>query len=172
MILSNPIDKTLLTELLAVLDEEISLLNRKGDELETLSNTIVERDEERMQQLLVQMEQTHQAQAAADVRLDALRNTIAPRIGCDPREMKLSCLIEQLGEPDRLTVEYRREQIILLSERLREQYMATAMLLAESQRINRILLEGILSQGPTVNTYSAAGSDSWHPGGTLLNTER
>jgi flagellar biosynthesis/type III secretory pathway chaperone len=172
MIFADPANKALLKELLAVLDEEIALLNKKTGELESLSGAIVERDNDRFGPLLEQMEQTHQGQAATDVKLDALRNTLAEKIGCEPSEMKLSRLIDLLDEQDRLTVDYRRQQIILLTEQLRKQHAATMILLAESARINRMLLENLFPQSQPVKTYSAAGADSWRPATGLLDTKR
>lgn len=171
MISLTPADKTLLSELLVILDEEIDLLNKKRTELETLTDLIVERNDTRMEQLLVEMEQTHQAQATADIKLDALRNTMAEKLKCPRDEMKLSRLIEQLDGDDRLAVDYRRQQIVLLAEQLRRRHMETAMLLMESVRINRMLLESFFPQNTPVSTYSASGPQSWRPNAGLLDAE-
>ncbi len=171
MISATPSGKALMTELLAILDEEIGLLNKKRTELENLAEAIVERNDTRMEQLLVEMEQTHQAQEATDIKLDALRNALAAKLDCPPAELKLSRLIEQLDGDDRLTVDYRRQQIILLAEQLRRRHMETAMLLMEAGRINHMLLETLFPQTSPVTTYSPDGPSSWRPDAGLLDAE-
>ena len=117
------------------------------------------------------MEQTLQAQSATDVKLDALRMTFAEMIGCSHREMKLSRLVETLGEDERVKVDYRRQQIVILAERLRSQYMAAAITLHESARINRMIIEGLFPDAQPVTTYSATGPKSWTPETGLLDSE-
>jgi len=171
MIPTGPPDRALVAELVAVLDEEIALLIKKQSELAALADSIVERDDERLAGLLVEMQQTQQAQSATDVKLDALRNIFAERLLCRPEELKLSRIIESLDEDDRLTVDYRRQQIVVLGEQLRREHLETAILLAESARINRLLLEGLFPQSRPVTTYDIDGQKSWRPGAGLLNTE-
>jgi hypothetical protein len=168
---STPPNSALIEELLSILDEEIALLNKKSAELEALSGAIIERDDERLVALLGEMEQTLQAQSATDVKLDALRMTFAEITGCSHPEMKLSRLIEELGESERVKVDYRRQQIVILAERLKDQYMAVAITLRESARINRVILEGLFPEARPVTTYSASGPKSWTPETGLLDSE-
>lgn len=171
MIFASEADKALMTELLAVLDEEIALLNTQRSELEALASAIVQRDDERLGKLLVKMEQTQQDQQAVDVKLDALRSTLAAKLGCRPEEMKLSRLIEQLSEADRLGVDYRRQQVVLLVKQLRSKHMETALLLMESARINHLLLKSLFPHSEPVTTYSTDGAKSWRPDAGLLDAE-
>ena len=85
--------------------------------------------------------------------------------------MKLSKLIEQLDDEHRLGVNYRREQIVLLAEQLRRRHVETAMLLMESARVNRMLLESLFPQSEPVNTYGTEGAQSWRPDAGLLDAE-
>jgi len=164
-------DPALIEELLGILDEEIALLNKKSAELEALSNAIIERDDARLVTLLEEMEETLQAQSATDVKLDALRATFAEITGCSHSEMKLSRLIETLGEGEKVKVDYRRQQILILAERLRDQYMSVGITLRESARINRVILEGLFPEVRPVTTYSASGSKYWTPETGLLDSE-
>jgi len=171
MIPPAPEHPDLITELLAILDEEIALLNKKHDELEVLRGAIVERDDELMEKVLGEMERTAREQAATDVKLDALRNVFAGRLGWRKEETKLARLIEALPESQRSAVDYRRQQIVLQAERLRRRHMETAVLLMESARINRLLLETLLARGEPVTTYGAKGPRSWRADTGLLDAE-
>jgi len=163
--------ETLIPELLGILDEEISLLNKKYDELEALAGAIVDRDDERMENVLGEMESTAQDQAATDIKLDALRNVFAGRLGWPQEETKLSRLTEALPEPQRMAIDYRRQQIVLQAERLRQRHMETAVLLMESARINRLLLAQLLPRNERVTTYSAKGPGLWRADTGLLDAE-
>lgn len=171
MIRVTPADGAMVKELIAILDEEIDLLNRKNAELDRLSAATMDRNDEEMVKLLVEMDQTHQAQAATDVKLDALRKAFADRLDRSLNQMRLADLIDALDEPDKLTVEYRRNQIVLLAEKLRRQYMTTAMVLRESARINQVLLEGLFPKAQPVQTYDANGPSTWRPDTGLLEAE-
>ncbi len=170
MIFSPPA-KTLWNELLVILDKEIELLNRKRSELDCLTEVIVANNDRGMEKLLEQMEQTQQAQAETDIKLDALRKALANELQLPTEQVRLSSLIEQLEGDDRLAADYRRQQIVLLAEQLRRKHMETALLLMESSRINRLLLDSFFPQSQPVNTYDADGSQSWRPDTGLLDTE-
>ncbi len=170
MIFSPPA-KTLWNELLAILDKEIELLNRKRSELDCLTEFIIANNDNGMEKLLLQMEQTQQSQAETDIKLDALRKALANELQVPPEQVRLSRLIEQLEGDDRLAADYRRQQIVLLAEQLRRKHMETALLLIESARINRLLLESFFPQSQPVNTYDADGPQSWRPDAGLLDAE-
>jgi len=167
---AQPTD-ALVDELARLLDREIELLNRKAVELDGLTEAIIERDDDRMQSLLGEMEQTHLDQRAVDVKLEALRNTVACDAGCRRQEVVLSQVMEALDGDSRASLDYRRQQILILADQLRRKHLETVMLLAESARINRLILAKLFPQSQPLDTYGTAGGKSWRDETGFLDTE-
>ena len=169
MILSNMDSQ--IGELLDALDEEIRLLELKCSQLAGLFGSLVDRDQETTEAVLEQMEQSQEPQISVDMRLGAIRRTLADAIGCETRELKLSKLISHLPPEQGRATDDRRRKIVDLTAKLRREHLQTAMLLNECIRINRTLLASILPSGDAVMTYSTEGSDIWRPETGLMDTE-
>ena len=151
----------LVDELVVLLDREIELLDKRHAQLEELSRATVRRDDEVLDPLLEQIERTQQVQTRTDLKLQALRSTLAATLGWAVAETRLARLIERLDGPRAAELDYRRQQIILLSERLKRQHMATVLVVTECARINRMLLESFFPEKRAVTTYGARGQSSW-----------
>ena len=171
MILIPPGAGDLLESLDALLEEEISLLQERRKHLETLSDVLVRRDDESMERLLEEMERAQDRQAQTDLRLRGVREALAESLGTDAREMTLSVLIGELPLPLGEALDRRRKQILLLAGDLRHRHLQATMLLAESARINRMLLESLFPSSESVTTYSTGGADSWRPDTGLVDAE-
>jgi flagellar biosynthesis/type III secretory pathway chaperone len=161
----------LVPDLAACLDEEISLLDRRRGQLEALSGAILDRDDGRMEALLGEIEQTMQEQRSVDLRLQAMRAALANALACRPEEVKLAALVERLQGRQRTDLDYRRQQIIVLTDRLRQQHLETCLFLLESSRINRLLLESLFPNSEPVVTYGTDGRDQWRPDTGLVDAE-
>jgi len=159
-------------ELLDVLDDEIELLNLRRSQLEVLSGAMLDRDEQAVGELLGEIEDSAQRQAATDLKLQAVRIALASAMGISAEGLKLSDIIEALRADVRPQVNYRRQQVILLIEALRAQHMETAFLVHECARINRVLLEGLFQIDPRPVTYAAGGKAGWAPHVGLIDMER
>ena len=168
---NTPNASALVAELLAVLDEQIALLELRRSQLESLSETILDRDDARMEVLLGEIEQTMRVQQAADLKLHAVRNALASAFACPPEEIRLGRLIARLEGDPRLALDYRRQRILRLTEQLRQQHLETCLFLMESSRINRMLLESLFPNSEPVITYGAGGQDQWRPPTPLVDAE-
>jgi hypothetical protein len=157
--------------LLAVLDEEIRLLELRRSQLEALSVAIVERDDERMESLLGEIQQAVDSQADADLRLKAVRRALADDMGFPIEQVRLELLIERLRGGERTEIERRRRRIIDRAERLRRQHLHTSILLLECTRINRLLLEALFPQSKGLDTYVNGGPDRWCPDTGTVSAE-
>lgn len=153
--------KRMVEELQALLDEEIALLDLRRGQLEELSKAIIRRDNDRLEQVLEEMERTQRIQAATDSRLNALRSALGAALGWQVAEVRLSRLIGELPADARPALEHRRGRIVALADRLRQRHLETAMLLTECARINQRLLEGLLPRGQELTTYGAEGPSAW-----------
>ena len=171
MIAVTPGMQSLIEQLLSLLDEDISVLNLRCSQLESLSQAILHRDDETLDDLLNEMEKAQQVQTITDVKLRAIRQAIANAVGRDVKELRLSRLIGELTAEQNLALDYRRQQIVLLTEKLRRQHLETAVVLSECARVNRMLLETLFPEGSTVTTYSTDGANPWRPDVGLVNAE-
>jgi hypothetical protein len=164
--------ESLVAELLAVLDEQIVLLDGKRLQMVELSRALVDRDDEATESLLEQIERAGTVQVSVDLRLKDVRERLGGALGCDASDVRLSRLAAELPEPHQQTLNARREKIVDLIEEFRAEYLQTTLLLLECSRVTSMLLDGILPAGERVLTYGATGADTWRPGAGLLNAER
>lgn len=159
-------------ELLAVLDEEMDLLDLKRSQLAQLSEALLRSDNQAVEDLLVRIEQAQKVQVTLDLRLKGLRETFAAALGCSERELNLSRLVAELPQEQAAAVTGRRRQVARKVEQFRRQHMQTTILLAECSRITGMLLDSLLPAGEAVVTYGAGGADHWRAGGGLLDMEQ
>ncbi len=171
VIMDSPVLQEMVRELLILLDEEIQLLRLRVGQFDELYEVTLRRGSERVDLLLEEMVLAQQRQIDLDAKLQAGRGMIARSLGRPQRELKLSMLIEMLEDVQARELEHKRQQIILLAERLKRRHLDTAMLLSESIRVNRMLLEGLLPASGTVTTYNTGGAKGWRDGTGLLDAE-
>ncbi|MBN1554471.1 MAG: hypothetical protein JXA11_06980 [Phycisphaerae bacterium] len=158
-------------DLLALLDEEITLLGLRAKQFDDLYEAILHRRDERMETLLADMTLAQQRQAVLDDKLQAMRSMLSRALGREQQDIRLSELVGLLEETPSRQLREKRQQIILLAERLKRKHLTTAILLAESARINRLLLESLLPQTDTVTTYGAGGAKPWRTSSGLVDAE-
>ena len=161
----------LIGELESVLDEEILLLEQKRRQLEDMGGAILDRDDDSLGRSLEEAEQTTQRQQAADLRLQALRNTFAEVLNLPAKQVRLSDIAETVDQAQRQTIEYRRQQIILLAEEVQKKHLETALLLSECARINQLMLESLFPQHQEASTYRPDGRELSDTDASLLDTE-
>jgi len=166
-----PAALALIDELVKTLDQEIDLLDLRCVQLAALSRASIERDDETMESLMRDIETTQQRQDSTDRELNTIRRMLADLLNRPLAEMRLGTLVEALDGPRRAEVASRRQGIVALMEQLKRQHMATALVVAESARINRMLLESLCPQSRQVTTYGVRGERSWRPESPLVDVE-
>ena len=171
MIAITPGIKGLLNELLLILDQEIELLEVRLTQVSAMHSAILDRDEPATEKLLSDLETTQQRQIHVDMKMGALRGSLSTAFRCRAGEVKLSFLIARVDADLALPLDYRRRRIVALVEELRRQHVRTALLLRECARINRTLLEGLLSGCGTLTTYGSGGKNHWHARSGVVDTE-
>ena len=161
----------LVNELLQVLDTEIELLDLRCGQFSRLTQASIERDDQVLHDLLEEIEATQQDQQETDMRLQALRQTLATALGLTEKKLRLAWLIRQMPPEQASAIQHRRRQIIVLTDRIKRQHMETALVVSECARVNRLLLENLFPQAQTVTTYGARGESSRSQGSGLLDLE-
>jgi flagellar biosynthesis/type III secretory pathway chaperone len=174
MIVANPVVESLLPELLSLLDQHAVTLGERLTQMKQLSAyTLERRPDQPMDALLDRMEQASHTQGSADTRLAAMRATLARAIGVEPTAFRLSQLEAVLSPRDAAALRLRREQVLLLAQRLRSEHLHAAVLLNEAARVNRMMLDALLGgAGVGVATYGPDGDKRYDASHGLVNAER
>lgn len=154
----------------AGLDQEALLLERRLGQLRRLSEVVVAREDQPLERLLSEMEQTERLQEECDTQLQAARRELAASLR-QPRPMRLSEIIPFLPETAAGELRARRGRILELIELVQRQHLRTAVLLSESIRINRLMLQSFLPACQHVETYGAGGRQHWQARAGLLDVE-
>jgi hypothetical protein len=148
----------LIEELLALLDADAVRLETTLGHLNNLRAGVIKRDEAAMEQLLETVKADQDGRDAIENKRNALRHIAAAAFGCSAEEVNLSRIMEQLPPLPRQKVAHRQQILTRLVEKLKTEYMATAILLNECSRFNRMLLDSIVgSRCKGVATYNASG---------------
>ncbi len=159
-------------QLTEVLDEQIQHLDRRRVQLKTLADTIVERDDRALETLLEEVERALDKQAELDRQLDLVRTRIANALLQPPDGLTLGAIVESMAEPARSRLAGRRRQLIEAVDAFSRQHLHTSVLLMESARLNRLMLEAVFPDSRGVTTYDPAGQDAWRPDTHLVDAER
>lgn len=164
--------ESLIDELLAILDEEIELLEQKRSQLANLSEALVSTDDAATEALLKLIERTEHTQTRVDLKLQDVRKTLAGVFGYDDaKALRLSVLVTELPDAQASAVNDRRERLAQQVGNLRRQHLQTAMLLIECSKVNRMMMECLLPAGEAVTTYDATGTNLWRNGAGLVDKE-
>ena len=164
--------ESLIDELLAILDEEIELLEQKRSQLANLSEALVSTDDAATESLLKLIERTEHTQTRVDLKLQDVRKTLAGVFGYDDaKALRLSVLVTELPDAQASAVNDRRERLAQQVGNLRRQHLQTAMLLIECSKVNRMMMECLLPAGEAVTTYDATGTNLWRNGAGLVDKE-
>lgn len=169
---SSCLDAGAFEPLIACLDAQIDLLNRREVELDSLSEAIIANDNERMEHVLDEMTRSRQLQQQADADLQAERAGLAHALGWPERQTRLANLVE-LAEADcRQRLRLRRREVLERAARISLKHRQTAVLLAECTRINRMLIDCMAGTDRRVTLYGQGGAQHWQGDGGLMDTER
>jgi hypothetical protein len=148
----------LIEELLALLDADAVRLGITLSHLNNLRAGVIKRDEAAMAQLLETIKSQQDDRDAIENKRSELRQIAAAAFGCTAEEVNLSRIMEHVTPELRPQVAQRQQTLSRLVLKLKTEYTATAMLLNECSRFNRMLLDSIVgSRCKGVTTYNASG---------------
>jgi len=99
-----------------------------------------------------------------------LCGVIAKGVGCDPGAITLTRIEHGLTGPRRVAAAEKKLRLQRLAGHLRSRYLATAGLLVECARFNRLLLDGIAGlSASSPLTYRSDGSTGRSGAGALMD---
>ncbi len=156
--------------LLAVLEEQIELLEDRLQHLDSLTAAMVKVDNEQMEQLLARMDQFTQAQQDCHGRLTEARHEAAGVLGL-ASSARLSQMVSVLSGREQVALEAARRRLGELMSQLKRRHMETSLLLVECMRVNRMLLDQLLPRTQGVTMYGSQGHRHWRNHSGLVDAE-
>jgi hypothetical protein len=149
---------SLVEELFAILDADIEYIEAVLTDLNELRAGVIKRDETALEQLLESIGRRQNKREVIENRRQAFRHAAAVILRCRCGEVNLSRFMAHLPMTQREKAAQQKTKLEQMVNKLKKEYMATAILLNECSRFNRMLIDGILGsccRGPTM--YNAGG---------------
>ncbi|HON91902.1 MAG TPA: flagellar export chaperone FlgN [Sedimentisphaerales bacterium] len=168
----DPEIQTRVAALLEVLDEDIRHIEATLLRLDALRGFLIKRDDESLQQQLLEIHEQAQAYAVTERRRQELRRELATILGLPETDLTLSGLLSRLAESERSALAERQARLKVLIARLRREHTLTSLLIADCAKFNRSLLRVFLGpDGKAGTTYSPTGTARHSTGVALLNMQ-
>jgi flagellar biosynthesis/type III secretory pathway chaperone len=153
--------RIVMDELLAFLDERQAGLEQVLDQLNVLRAAVIGRDEATLSRLFDQIQQDVNRQLKTDEAQRRLECRLAEAFNEVSGSMTLSHLCTVLPEEFSMIVKTKQKTLLQLVNRVRNEHQATELLLRECIRCNRQLLSAILGQKHQSVTYNPQGHGRW-----------
>lgn len=156
--------------LLDVLDIDIENIHRNLSVLNQLRSSVIKRDNDSLTQLLKEIQADSSRHKNNESKRKSIRKAIADSLGCPAEKITLTSLAQTLPEEKKNLIAERKEKLTELLRQLKNEYHATAALLSECARFNRILIKTLFSNKTSETiTYHADGSARRYMDSTFLN---
>ncbi len=156
-------DKTIFQDnidrLLNVLDTDIENICRNLSAMNQLKSSVIKRDSDCLAELLKKIQADSSGYKNNESKRKSIRKELAHSLGCPVEKITLTSLAQILPEEKKSLIVERKEKLTELLKQLKNEYHATAVLLSECARFNRILLKTLFNNKTAETiTYDADGS--------------
>lgn len=171
----NVVDITinsLIEELSAILDADAEHIETTLGNLNDLRAGLIRRSEPGLEQLLETVRQRQDQREAVEAKRQKFRHVAAKILGCRSDQVNLTRFMEHLPQKQQEDLMLRKTRLENLVSKLKTEYMATATLLSECSRFNRMLIESIIGnccKGAT--TYNSSGQTQRHNGSGFVTMQ-
>lgn len=156
-------------DLLGVLEKDAEYIERTVFYLNELRALVIKRDGKNLARLLEEIRAEAQDYSPNEQRRQTIRGQLAGLFGCKPKELTLSVLRMRLDEPAKGAIAETQERLRSLTQRLQREYMTTAALLAECERINSRLLKIVFERSRTgLVCYDSQGTTARESGAAFM----
>lgn len=146
-------------ELLAVIDEDMCHMRENLSRLDQLRSLVVKREDANLNKLLETIRLNANSHTTNDSKRQSLRRQLAVALGCTFEQMTLTALETYLSAEKAEQVTQKKQELLVLAEKLKREYLKTTMLLSDCARFNRLLLDSIFNLRSTRTiTYNSNGS--------------
>jgi hypothetical protein len=160
------------SQFLDVIEKEIQRSRHVLLRLEQLRSLVIKRDDDGLGRILSEIKAESGSYKDNEIKRQLLRRDLASFFGCRMDQMTLTKLQENLSGEIKDQVTELKENMQIVTQKLRKEHLSTAMLLAECARFNRMLLKNIFefSQRGTV-TYSPNGQTQRQGSSAFMNIQ-
>lgn len=159
-------------QLLDVLEKDIQRSRHVLLRLDQLRSLVIKRDDHGLSRILAEIKVESGNNKDNEIRRQLLRRDLAKAFECNLEQLTLTRLETRLTGEIKVQVSTVKESLQMVTEKLRKEYLSTAMLLCECARFNRMLLKNIFefSQRGAV-TYSPNGLAQPHGNAAFMNLQ-
>jgi hypothetical protein len=154
---SQNILNELTIELFAFLDDSVLSMQQMLDKLNELRAAVVRRDQDTLQQMSDQMPEMTVLRDDMQRRQRQLCQAFAGPLNCLPEKINVSYLVLFLEASKAGELKTKQHRLQELVGRLSRERRATEMLLRECERLNRMMLDGIVGKSNQTCTYGSGG---------------
>ena len=146
-------------ELLVALDVDIEYIRKTLINLDELRSMVVKRNDVSLGRLLENVRSETDGYNSHESKRQSIRKELAAALGYGPDELTLSKLENELSGERAHLITKKKVLLLTLTEKLRNEYLATNMLLADCARLNGVLLRGIFNLcNKGTGTYNSSGT--------------
>ena len=163
------INKQIIDELTAFLDEQTFQVERTLEDLDQLRAAVVRRDQDALENLQAHIRRESIQKEIAQRDQRQLQMKLSGLLGCSAEDVTISGLYNYLDSQDRQTVQVRQRRLQALVRKLNNEHQATEMMLRECSRFNRLLLSCLIGERNQTRTYSDQGKEQWSIHQGLMN---
>ncbi|HBG26603.1 MAG: hypothetical protein A2Y10_16120 [Planctomycetes bacterium GWF2_41_51] len=160
------------SELMAVLENDIRNLEDNLTRLTELRTYIVKRDNASLQKMLERIQSESNNYKENESKRKLLRGEIAELMGCRFEQMTLTKLETELSGEQKIEAADKKLKLKALAEQLKREHLSTAVLLNDCARYNSLLLKSILEMGHARTiTYSPKGYTERQSNSAFMNMQ-
>lgn len=161
-----------ISELMAVLDNDIRNLEDNLSRLNDLRTFIVKRDHTSMEKMLDKIQSESGSYKENESKRKRLRGELAELMNCRFEQLTLTKLAAELTGEQQIEAAYKKTKLKKLAEQLKREHLSTAVLLNNCARYNSLLLKSILELGHAKTlTYGPGGSTERLSSSAFMNMQ-
>jgi hypothetical protein len=144
-------------ELFAFLDDSVVSMQDMLQKLNALRSAVIRRDQPTLEQMLDGMPEMSVLRNAMQQRQQQICQTFAVSLHCPPEKVNLSYIASFLEPAMALELKQKQRLMQDLIARLVREHHSTEMLLRECERLNRMVLDGMIGKANQTCTYGSQG---------------
>ena len=148
---------SIIENLFVFLDDSISSTRQMLEKLTELRAAVIRRDEKSLQQISEQMPELSSGRDSMQQYQRQICDSFAGVLNCPPEKVTLSYISEFLKSAKKIEMKTKQQLLRELISRLSGERLGTELLLRECERLNRMVLDGIIGRANQTCTYGSAG---------------
>lgn len=144
-------------ELLDFLDQSVDSVRDMLSMLNAFRAALIRRDDSALRQMQDHLPEVAAQRRQTDYRLERLMLEFADLLQCPAGEVRLTRIALALPPSQRSQVQEKQRALQTLVNRLHIEHRGTELLLRECERLNRLLLDGMIGKRNQTLTYTPHG---------------